>query len=171
MATGEDRRELVENLEPSEDGNDEHVAEPKSKSKRKQASTAQSASKSILQKYKNAQLDIDNSAITATAPSGSSETPCGKRCAEAVRQMQAMVNEIRGIRQEILGVRAEMLVRSAAPSVEQARRCQPPIAANTAKPSTPLDVTDEDESASNDSVAVKLASWDNDYSSENMTYA
>ncbi|CAL8283896.1 unnamed protein product [Boreogadus saida] len=87
MATGEDRRELVEvrkkaelglldvavtptskcgkgqrrkipnskNLEPSEDGNDEHVAEPKTKSKRKQASTAQSASKSILQKYKNAQ--------------------------------------------------------------------------------------------------------------------
>ncbi|CAL8310377.1 unnamed protein product [Boreogadus saida] len=87
MATGEDRRELVEvrkkaelglldvavtptskcgkgqrrkipnskNLEPSEDGNDEHVAERKTKSKRKQASTAQSASKSILQKYKNAQ--------------------------------------------------------------------------------------------------------------------
>ncbi|CAL8237466.1 unnamed protein product [Boreogadus saida] len=44
------------NLEPSEDENDEHVAEPKTKSKRKQASTAQSASKSILQKYKNAQV-------------------------------------------------------------------------------------------------------------------
>ncbi|CAL8270227.1 unnamed protein product [Arctogadus glacialis] len=113
------------NLEPSEDGNYEHVAE----------------------------LNIDNSAITeAETPSGSTETPCGKRCAEAVRQMQAMVNEMRGIRQEILGVRAEMLMRSAAPSVEQARRCQPPIAANAAKPSTPLDVTNEDESASNDSV-------------------
>ncbi|CAL8342121.1 unnamed protein product [Arctogadus glacialis] len=151
------RREIPnsKNLEPSEDGNDEHVAEPKTKSKRKQASTAQSASKSILQKYKNAQLDIDNSAITATeTPSGSTETPCGKRCSEAVRQMQAMVNEMRGIRQEILGVRVEMLVRSPAPSVEQARRCQPPIAANAAKPSTPLDVTDEDESASNYSVII-----------------
>ncbi|CAL8295351.1 unnamed protein product [Boreogadus saida] len=142
------------------------LATPKTKSKRKQASTAQSASKSILQKYKNAQLDIDNSAITATetpsgstetpsgsteTPSGSTETPCGKRCAEALRQMQAMVTEMRGIRQEILGARAEMLVRSAAPSVEQARRCQPPIAANTAKPST-----NEDESASNDSVVRPL---------------
>ncbi|CAL8335157.1 unnamed protein product [Gadus morhua 'NCC'] len=55
---GKGQRRKIPNSKnvPSEDGNDEHVAEPKTKSKRKQATTAQSASKSILQKYKNAQI-------------------------------------------------------------------------------------------------------------------